>query len=60
MGVFDFTKYVVKEDKVYCTDAEGDIYEVSFPKKIPVSDCPACVIKMFLAQKDRGDAVCGT
>jgi hypothetical protein len=60
MGVLDFTKFVVAENKVYCTDAEGNIYEMPLPKKIAVPDCPAGVIKTFLAQKDEGDAACGT
>jgi hypothetical protein len=52
MGVFDFVKYVVEKDKVYCTDMKGNIYEMYLPKKISVPDCPACVIRKFLAQKN--------
>jgi hypothetical protein len=59
MGVFDFVKCVVEEDRVYCTDAEGNIYEMPLPKKISVPDCPTRVIQKFLAQKDARAAMRG-
>jgi hypothetical protein len=49
MCIFDFTRCVVEEEKVYCTDANGSIYVMSQPERIPVSDCPVGVVERFLA-----------
>lgn len=57
MGMFNFVKCVVEKNKVYCTDADGNIYEMPLPKKISVPDCPACVIQKFLAQKGETTAI---
>jgi hypothetical protein len=52
MSEFDFVKCVIEDDRVYCTDAAGDIYEMPLPKKISVHDCPVCVIRKFLSKID--------
>jgi hypothetical protein len=49
MGDFDFVKCVVENEKVYCTDAEGNIYEMPLPKKISVHECPQCAVTKLLA-----------
>jgi hypothetical protein len=58
MGDFDFVRCVVEDNRVYCTDADGDVYTMPLPEKIPVTECPACVIKKLLAKEmNRGAAL---
>jgi hypothetical protein len=49
MGIFNFVKCIIENDKVYCTDADGNIYVMSLPKEISVGDCPPDVIRELLA-----------
>jgi hypothetical protein len=60
--VFNFVKCVIEKRRIYGLDRDGVIYEMSMPKAIPASDCPACVVKAFLARnppapKDKPAAV---
>jgi hypothetical protein len=52
MNEFDFDKCVAENGKVYCTDMEGNVYEMPMPKKIEISDCPACAIKKLLSKNN--------
>jgi hypothetical protein len=52
MGDFDFDKCVVENGKVYCTDTEGNIYEMPIPKKIEAGECPTCAIMKLLLSKN--------
>lgn len=51
MGDFDFDKCTVENDMLYCTDKDGDVYEMPLPKKITVYECSACTLKKLLAAR---------
>jgi hypothetical protein len=51
-GEFDFDKCVIENGKVYCTDTEGNIYEMPNLKKIEAGECPPCAIKKLLSKNN--------